>query len=615
MTSETGAILDLRTVAVQDATGGILVLLPSRDAPILARGDVVAVAGKLASRSGALEITVSSNTGVRISGTAEVPAARRVTSADLGEDVEGLLVAAAGTVTRVTRATSGSATLVLEDARGTLTVSCWQPCAGDARKGSSVQVTGIAGQRWTRSGAADGYRIWPRTPSDVVVAEGQASPSPTPSATASASPAPSPSEIASVRARSGVEATIEGVVTTVPGFIDADARRVVLQDASGALLVRLPAGASVAVGDVVRATGRVGTLSGAPQLSATAASVTGHASAAPVALTHAPAAADEWRLVRVAGLVQTVRRYGTTWRAEVRLSGGAIVVIQGTSRSGIASTTLVEGRDATLVGIVRRPASSAADQRFAILPRSPSDVSVGPRGAAVSSGPAAGGATAGRGATGGATTSAGTGSGRGTGTGAGAGPGAARGTVLDVDLADTASHLGELVRVGGTVQARTSAGIVLDDGTGTADVRFSGDATALLGAIEVDDVINVTGFVQRVSGSTPSVVVREASDIARVGNLGETVPIVAASAAPATATTGDQALRQVAQMRLGPVAIPLPGLPGWAIAALALLVLGAVAAVSIAARRFLAERRERASDGIVDRLGQLLAAPVNERRS
>ena len=49
--------------------------------------------------------------------------------------------------------------------------------------------------------------------------------------------------------------------------------------------------------------------------------------------------------------------------------GRADVVVVGQPGAGIASTALIEGRVATVTGIVRRPYPNAADRRFAITPR------------------------------------------------------------------------------------------------------------------------------------------------------------------------------------------------------------------------------------------------------
>ena len=58
--------------------------------------------------------------------------------------------------------------------------------------------------------------------------------------------------------------------------------------------------------------------------------------------------------------------------------------IVGIDRSGIASTALVEGRAATVTGIVKRAYPTSTDQRLAIVPRTTSDITLGAAGAPLS---------------------------------------------------------------------------------------------------------------------------------------------------------------------------------------------------------------------------------------
>ena len=116
---------------------------------------------------------------------------------------------------------------------------------------------------------------------------------------------------------------------------------------------------------------------------------------------------------------------------------------------GIPATTLVEGRTATVTGIVRRPYPGAADRRWSIAPRSPADLVIG---ANRSGGP--GGDTSDPGAR--------------------SGPDGTRvdglATTPNVDLVDLAGHVGRNVRVGGLVTELTPDGFLLDDGTAIGQV-------------------------------------------------------------------------------------------------------------------------------------------------
>ncbi len=112
--------------------------------------------------------------------------------------------------------------------------------------------------------------------------------------------------------------TIEATVSAGANLLDSSARRVVVQDASGAIEVLVPSGSTAPrVGTRVRVTGKTGIAWGAPRLGATAVVQLGTGSVAPATLNRAPAERDEWQLVRISGTVLKVERLGDRWRAEV----------------------------------------------------------------------------------------------------------------------------------------------------------------------------------------------------------------------------------------------------------------------------------------------------------
>ena len=122
-------------------------------------------------------------------------------------------------------------------------------------------------------------------------------------------------------------------------------------------------------------TGQVGTYYGAPQLEAAdAAQNLGHDGGTPIVLHRAPVASDEWRLVRVTVRITNVSRSGDTWRAEASMGAGGSLPISGIAASRLPSTALVEGRGATITGIVKRAYPTASDQRFSVVPRGPGDI-------------------------------------------------------------------------------------------------------------------------------------------------------------------------------------------------------------------------------------------------
>jgi hypothetical protein len=291
--------------------------------------------------------------------------------------------------------------------------------------------------------------------------------------------------------------TVEGSVTVRAGLLDADGRRVTVQDATGAILARLPIGArEPAVGQRLRLTGEVGTYYGAPQLAVDDPPETRErANVKPLSVRSAPLAAGlEWRLVTVAGKVQSVQRSGESWRAELVIAGGG-VPIHGLARSGIPSTALTVGREATITGLAKRAHPTATDQRMGVVPRSTADISLGGQ----VSGDAGSGGAGGSDAVGGDAGAGGL-------TGAGD---QLTADVIDVALADLAAHEGQLVRVGGEVQQRDGARLIIADVSATAVVRLSGEAVPLAEIVERGDMINAIGEVERNAAGGLEVVVAD----------------------------------------------------------------------------------------------------------
>ena len=322
----------------------------------------------------------------------------------MGEATEGLLVAVTGAITvSASRAATNDLAFTITGTDGaTLRVLADASAGLDAaalRKGASGTFTGIVGQRASRTGALDGYRLWLRDRADVVLAPA-ATASPSASPTAGPSPvAPPVVTIATARVREGREVTVEGVLTVTTTLLDASGRRTIVEDATGAIEVYLGASdATLRVGRRVRVSGTVGRAWGAPRLRADKVLVLGERTPAVHTLTVAPGAATEWRLVRVRGTLVDVHRSGDRWQAELQV-GKIRIPLVGLPGSGIAAAAVVEGRSATVTGIVKRPFPTATDRRYAILPRSAADFVLGT--AAASVGPAGAGASPGTGFAGG----------------------------------------------------------------------------------------------------------------------------------------------------------------------------------------------------------------------
>ena len=518
--AEAGRLGSPALLAIADATGGVVVHLPA-GAGSYARGTLLEVAGKLAAPYGQLEVRPV-KADLRDLGTGTPPTPLAVGVAGLTESTEGRLVTATGRLTaKPTRTSAGVLTIVLKrDGASPVKVMAdpsSRVAAASVKVGSTYRVVGFVGQRASRSGALDGYRIWVRDAADIVNMTGSGgSPSPTAGA-GSPSPTPGGASPATVSIARALRITdrvvaIDAVVTTPATLLDSTGRRIVVQDGSGAIEVLLPTDtAAPPIGARVRASGRIGVAYDAPRLRADGLTVVA-AGSVPVALVlHGqPGIAQEWRLVTVTGRVDTIHKLGDRWRAEL-IVGGQRVVVVGEAGAGIPSSAMVQGRSATVVGIARRPFPSATDRRFAVIPRFPADVRLEGRSASE--------AVAGAG---GASTEA-------AATDASPSVPAIHQVAPDADLVDLDGLVGATVRVGGLVTDLRSDGFTLDDGTATGRVVLRGPALDVLSLIEPDDALEATGRVEASPDGAVLVVddpagIIQASDPAAVDPLASPTP-------------------------------------------------------------------------------------------
>ncbi len=574
VTAESGRLGPSALVSIQDTSAGIVVRFA--DAALLRRGDRIEVSGILAEPFGQLEIRPKS--GARLLGQAALPAPLPIDGSAIGEAVEGRLVSLSGTIESAIRKGSGGdlafdltsdgvIVRIAADASSGLT-----PAAFVA--GGSYRVTGVASQRATKKGRLDGYRVWLRDRADLQLLGPGSPPSPgvTPTPRPSPRPSPTPEKMSVSRAvlTKDRAVTIEATVTADVSLLDASGRRLIAEDGSGAIELYLPAGAAAPPsGRRIAADGTVVRAYGAPRLRVTAVRVIGGGNPRPPLELHsAPGPAHEWRLVRLSGVVVDVHRLGDRWRADL-VVGRARIPVSGLSGAHISVDSLVEGRRAVVVGIVRRPYPNAADRRFAILPRSPADIAMG--------GPSSSGTAA-------------------AGVPAGAGSAASTAPVpTDVDLADLAASLGRTVRVGGLVVDQTADGVKLDDGTAIARIVLAGPAAEFGPLLEPGDAINVTGRVER-RGNQLVVAVIDAAAVARVGDLATTVPSIAEpSVAASPLGVGEASVVG----RGDPFGLGLPGTAG--LASLA-LVSAASAGVTLLRRR---RSRRRLVASVTERLSAI----------
>jgi hypothetical protein len=273
--------------------------------------------------------------------------------------------------------------------------------------------------------------------------------------------------------------------------------------------------------------------------------------------------------------------------------------VSGVERSGIAADALVEGRAATIVGIVKRAYPTASDQRFALVPRSSGDIRLG--AASATERPDASGSpnddpdATPDGVNGLPAWPESFDPAR-TPDGSAPPPNDGNATVA---VADLAGHLGQRVVVGGFVTAIDGARLTVQDETAATVVRLSGDALLVLERIAIGDLVNAAGVADRNAAGGIEIAVSDPADIAvlppTAAVTGSLQPSVAASPDGSSAATTE------------PPATPTAAPTG--IAALILLAAGIVVAATFVAtpssRARVREWLEGASSGLKERLAQL----------
>jgi hypothetical protein len=549
VTAEAGRLGTPALFAIGDATGGIVVKLPAGVAGP-ARGRVVDVRGALADPYGQLEIRPAAASDLVIGAIASLPAPVELPPSGPDESSEGRLSRISGVVVvRPAKATSGDIGLTIETPNGIRVRIMADASSGIGTAAFTLharyRVTGIAGQRASKKGASDGYRIWARDPNDIVLLAS----APSPSADASVKPKSTGSALQTVSIATALRTTdrdvaIEAIVTAPASLLDTSGRRIVVQDSTAAVEILIPKDTKApAIGMRIRAVGRIGTAYGAPRLRAESLDRRGSGTVpAPLRINGQLSSTHAWRLVSIGGRVESVHKLGERWRAEVVVGAARIVVI-GQPGSGIPSTALAEGGTADIVGIVRPAYPSATDRRAAVLPRSSGDVKSRGATASPASSTSASGQTGGR-ALGGSLT------------GAATSMSAALAAAPDADLVDLASLVGQTVRVGGLVTELRPTGFTLDDGTAVGLVVLTGAAADVLPLVEPDDAINVIGRVARLEDGELAVVVDNPAAIALGSSFDGLVATEPASAAVEAATIKESDVRIAG---IGDAADWLPG--------------------------------------------------------
>jgi hypothetical protein len=178
-------LVDPVSAVIQDGTGAILLRVGDEAGPI-ARGDRVEVSGVRSTLAGMETLRVT-GPALRL-GTAPDPTPVALRTGHAGEVLEAQLVRVRGAVvSSARRVSSGTVSFELDDGSGPLRVylaAALGAESADLVSGAWVEATGVLGQETTGAHPLRGYRVWPRTATEVVVGA-----SPTEAMGAAASPA------------------------------------------------------------------------------------------------------------------------------------------------------------------------------------------------------------------------------------------------------------------------------------------------------------------------------------------------------------------------------------------------------------------------------------------
>ncbi|MDL2334689.1 MAG: lamin tail domain-containing protein [Chloroflexota bacterium] len=337
LATSTGLIDGGTTAYLDYGSGGIALYLASADWPVLPAGSYVTATGVIGERHGETTLTLASPADLAYLAPGNRPSPLWAATGLACEAFESRLIAVQAWVTSGTTIDDGTGPLNFILPSGVVVA------AADLAPGNLVELVCVLSQIEQTTDGQGHYALIVTDPADVLVLSGpvsptpSASPTPTPSAsptptssptptptptptstpsptaspTASPTPTPAAAPIAEARlAPMGTRVLVDGVVTAPAGRILGDSV-IAIQDESGGIYVRLPAGAlSGEVGQVLEVGGILAAPYGNLEIRPTPAEVRAIGSAA-VPAPRTLAAADlgeatEGLLARISVTVDSV---------------------------------------------------------------------------------------------------------------------------------------------------------------------------------------------------------------------------------------------------------------------------------------------------------------------
>ena len=329
---------------VADGSGGIAVLVTGAS---FERGELLRLTGELDDRFAQRTLRVEAG-GIARLGTGSEPAPTAAATGAINEALEGRLARVDATILGAGSTLTTGIAFDLDDGSGAVRLVVPAASGIDVTgwgAGTSLELVGIVGQRDSSGTGLSGYRLQPRDAADVIRIGAPSEPTPAPSESEvpEATPTPSPGtgvvSIATARELpKNTRTRVQGTVTLARGVVDAETA--VIQDASGAIVLRLGDEVGpLARGEVVEVDGARSTKSGMETLRVTAAPRRLGSAALPAARSVRTGQADEAleavRVVVRGGLVAAARQASSgSVSFEIDDGSGPLRVFIGASVAG-----------------------------------------------------------------------------------------------------------------------------------------------------------------------------------------------------------------------------------------------------------------------------------------
>lgn len=163
-------LIETGSAIVQDPTAAILVRLGT-DVGTLALGQLVELDGTRATKAGMLSLRVA-KAPLQLGAQADPDPPRRATGA-LGEADEARLVIVRGAIdSAISRPRGGNVSFAIDDGSGAIRVTISSQTgigSGSLARGAWIELRAVLAQETTGSAPTNGYRLWPRVPTDLRV--------------------------------------------------------------------------------------------------------------------------------------------------------------------------------------------------------------------------------------------------------------------------------------------------------------------------------------------------------------------------------------------------------------------------------------------------------------